>query len=334
MGLTTDVAGRVPLALGGLHSLTTLELLQQQQSGGGGGGGGGRLQHTVYELPPNGQGLVVLEALGLLEQYPLADLPATERAHVVIEALKIAFADAVAYVADPDAVPFPPEALLDLDFLEQRVEAIGTRADPTPGPALPSSDTVYVAAVDAEGNACSLIHSVYMHFGACVVADGTGICLQNRGHLFSTDPAHPNALAPRKRPYHTIIPAMVFRSGRPWLVFGVVGGTQQPQAQVQLLSQLIDLGRPLREAVAAPRFRWIEGDRVRFEEGFDGEVRAGLVARGHVATDDARHGGFGGAQAILIEDETLARVGASDPRKDGRVGRVGGPKKGLPVSGA
>ncbi len=163
--------------------------------------------------------------------------------------------------------------------------------------------------------ACSLINSVYMHFGSGVVVDG--VVLQNRGHLFSSNPSHPNALAGDRRPYHTIIPSMVFRSGRPWLVFGVVGGYQQPQAQVQLLVRLIDEGMGLQEALDAPRFRWIDEDQVRLEAGTAPELVASLAERGHRLTDTSGHGGFGGAQAILIEGGEL--IGATDPRKDGVV---------------
>lgn len=277
--------------------------------------------HSVYELPPNTQGVVVLEALALLDEFPLGDLPPDERAHLQIEAIKLAFADARLAVGDPEHSR--AEELLAFEHLDARLadlEACRERA--SAGPAGPGgSDTVYVAAVDHEGGCCSLISSIYMHFGAAVVVDG--VCLHNRGALFVTDEAHPGALRPGARPYHTIIPAMVFRSEMPWLVFGVVGGYQQPQAQVQLLVHLIDEGLSLRDAVDAPRFRWVCGDRVRLEAGVDPSIARGLAERGHRRVDDAGHGGFGGAQAILVED---ALEGASDPRKDGRVARVPAPK--------
>ncbi|MEM9074086.1 MAG: gamma-glutamyltransferase family protein [Myxococcota bacterium] len=272
--------------------------------------------HTVVELPPNGQGIVVLEALALLDEFPLADLSPAERAHLQIEALKIAFGDAQPLVGDPEKSNVT--ALLDPDALESRVDALEAQKRATEHPAAPrrpAGDTVYVAVVDGEGNACSLISSVYMHFGSGVVVDG--ICLQNRGALFFSDPAHPGALAPGARPYHTIIPAMVFRSEKPWLVFGVVGGFQQPQAQVQILVNLIDHGMTPQEAIDAPRFRWLGSDRIRLEDGFDANAREGLEARGHRVVDEPV--GFGGAQAVLIESPL---EGGSDPRKDGCVRRV------------
>ncbi|HJL01751.1 MAG TPA: gamma-glutamyltransferase family protein [Polyangiaceae bacterium LLY-WYZ-15_(1-7)] len=276
--------------------------------------------HPVYELPPNGQGLIVLQALAMLEEYPLADLPEDERTHLQIEALKLAFADAAAHLGDPahtDAA-----RLLDPAYLEERcdlLDAFREKANTAPATGLPRAggDTVYVAAMDPAGNACSLIHSTYMHFGAGVAVDG--VVLQNRGALFSADPHHPSALGPGRRPYHTIIPAMVFRSDHPWLVFGVVGGYQQPQAQVQLLVRLIDLGESLQDALDAPRFRWLQGATLKLEEGVDPALRAKLEARGHRLAGADAHGGFGGAQAILVGEEGL--VGASDPRKDGKVGR-------------
>lgn len=275
--------------------------------------------HPVFELPPNGQGVVVLEALRILDGFPLGDLSAGHRAHLIVEALKLAFADAARVVGDPDEGP-DASVLLDDDFIEARIEQIGERALAEPAAAVrPAADTVYVAVVDGEGNACSLINSVYMHFGANVVVPGTGVCLQNRGALFSLEPGHPSYLAPGRRPYHTIIPAMVFRMGRPWIVLGVVGGFQQPQGQVQILTHVVDGGRSLQEAVDAPRLRWIEGARLRVEAGMDAAVVAELERRGHVLTEVEAHGGFGGAQAIEIDPDTLERRGATDPRKDGVV---------------
>ncbi len=274
--------------------------------------------HPVYELPPNGQGVVVLEALALLEEHPLADLDPVERTHLQIEALKLAFADAFAHLGDPDRSDV--SSLLDPVYLSRRgaeLENFLSRANHAPSAGFPrGGDTVYVAVVDADGNACSLISSVYEHFGAAVAIDG--IVLQNRGALFVLDDDHPSALAPGRRPYHTILPAMVFRHDAPWLVFGVVGGYQQPQAQVQLLVRTIDLGESIVDAVAAPRFRWVEGAKLRCEAEMDPALVAGLRARGHELVAIEAHGGFGGAQAIALEPD--GTDGASDHRKDGVVG--------------
>lgn len=273
--------------------------------------------HPVHELPPNGQGVVVLEALALLEEYPLGDLSPVERTHLQVEALKLAFADAEAYLGDPSRSS--AAALLDEDVIERRLDELDARrrrAGDAARPVALGGDTVYVAVTDREGNACSLIHSVFMHFGAAFAVDG--VVLQNRGALFRTDPAHPGALGPGRRSYHTIIPAMVERAGQPWLVFGVVGGYQQPQAQVQLLTRLIDGGEELQPALDAPRFRWTGGRGLRLEEGTDAKLAAGLEALGHVLERESdAHGGFGGAQAILHE---APPVGATDRRKDGVVG--------------
>jgi gamma-glutamyltranspeptidase/glutathione hydrolase len=280
--------------------------------------------HPIYELPPNGQGVVVLEALALLEEHPLADLDEVTRTHLQIEALKLAFADAFEHVGDPDRSDVL--RLLDPVYLEGRGATLlsyAERANDAPRTGLPrdlatGGDTVYVAVVDADGNACSLIASIYEHFGSAIAVDG--IVLQNRGALFVLDDAHPSALAPGRRPYHTILPAMVFRHDAPWLVFGVVGGYQQPQAQVQLLVRTIDLGESIADAVKAPRFRWLEGSRVRLEAGTSREVIEGLRARGHAIVESDAHGGFGGAQAIALEPE--GTLGASAPRKDGVVGHT------------
>lgn len=278
--------------------------------------------HPVYELPPNGQGIVVLEALGLLEGLPLGDLPEEKRWHVMIEAVKLAFADAFAYVGDPDATGPNAEALLDEGYLESRRGLIGEHALRQAVPGGPGTDTVYVAAVDPDGGCCSLINSLYMPFGSMVVPEGTGITLQNRGALFDVEPDHPNALGPGRRPYHTIIPAMVFRHARPWLVLGVVGGFQQPQAQVQLISRIVDLGWTPQRAVDAPRFHWVRDAEVRLEEGTPAEVVEGLEGRGHRIVERAGIGGFGGAQVILVDPDTGELSGGSDPRKGGRAGAL------------
>jgi gamma-glutamyltranspeptidase/glutathione hydrolase len=277
--------------------------------------------HEVVELPPNGQGLVVLIALRILDAFSLVDMAPVERAHVMIEAIKLAFADGRAVIGDPEsAADVLP--LLEDDHIAERIARIGPRAllEVPPGPAA-AGDTAYVAVVDRQGRAVSLIHSLFHHFGSHVVVPGTGITLQNRGSLFSSDARHPSALGPSRRPYHTIIPAMVMRGGRPFVVLGVVGGFQQPQAQVQILTSLVDLDLEIQAAVDAPRFRWLDGARVRLERGTPPEVADGLRARGHVVADDPALG-FGGAQAIVIDPATGIRTGATDPRKDGEVGRT------------
>ena len=281
--------------------------------------------HRVYELPPNGQGLVTLEALNLISAYAERRQAKEEtgevgRLHVLVEALKLAFADARAHITDPDFAEIPVEQLLSRSYAAERSRLISKRANSEIKPGLMSSDTVYVTVVDEERNCVSLINSVYEHFGSGLVGGETGIVLQNRGALFSLDEGHPNCVAPGKRPYHTIIPAMVFHKGgdRPWLSFGVVGGFMQPQGQVQILSNLIDRGMGLQEAIDAPRVRWLEGASIVLEPNIPDGVQNALSERGHkiLAWSEAM-GGFGGAQAILIDPETNMLYGASDPRKDG-----------------
>jgi len=279
--------------------------------------------HPVYAPPPNGQGIVALEALGILDGFPLGDADETLRHHYMIEAIKLAFADALAHVGDPEAMRTPAGAWLHEAYLESRRDLVGSEAlaAATPGVA---SDTVHVSAVDADGGCCSLINSLYMPFGACVVPEGTGVLLQNRGALFRLEAGHPSALGPRRRPYHTIVPTLTFRQGRPWLVLGVGGGFQQPQGIVQIVSGLLDRLLEPEAAVAAPRFRWLDGARVRLEPGIDPDVDAGLARRGHAVVEGPAYGGFGGAQLIRIDPDRGTLAGASDPRKDGTVGRTDG----------
>jgi gamma-glutamyltranspeptidase/glutathione hydrolase len=281
------------------------------------------LGYRVYELPPNGQGLITLEALNLISAYAkrrrvIQETDDAEHLHVLIEALKLAFADARSYIADPDFAKIPLEELLSTDYAVERSRLIGERANSQVKPGSVASDTVYVTVVDEERNCVSLINSLYESFGSGVVVGDAGIVLQNRGALFSLDEKHANALAPGKRPYHTIIPAMVFRYDKPWMSLGVVGGFMQPQGQVQILSNLIDRGMGLQEAIDAPRFRWLEGADIVLEPSISAAVRAGLAERGHEVLDwTETMGGFGGAQAILIDQKTNMLYGASDPRKDG-----------------
>jgi gamma-glutamyltransferase 2. Threonine peptidase. MEROPS family T03 len=219
--------------------------------------------YTVYECPPNGQGITALMALNILEGFDLsAHMPASPDAlHLQIEALRLAFADAAAYVADPAHVHVPTAWLLSgAHAAERRAQIDPQRAMPhVRASTLPGGhDTVYVTAVDADGNAVSFINSLYMGFGSGVVAGDTGICLQNRGAGFVLDPQHPNCVAPGKRPYHTIIPCMVTRGDRLWASLGVMGGFMQPQGHVQMLVNMIDFGMNPQEALDAPRFELID----------------------------------------------------------------------------
>jgi gamma-glutamyltranspeptidase/glutathione hydrolase len=287
--------------------------------------------HEVLEMPPNTQGAVALEMLNILEGYDLETLGHNSAAylHVLVEAKRIAFADREAWLADYDAVPKPAlEAMISKAYAaERRKEINPNRAAQSykplsiggsaPMPAAPPEargDTIYLTAADRDGNVVSLIQSIFENFGSGVVAGDTGIVLHNRGNLFSLTPGHPNFLAPGKRPFHTLVPAMVLKDKRPWLSFGVMGGDMQPQGHVQVLLNLIDFGMNVQEAGEAPRFRHSAAG-LALESAISPEARYGLDARGHRVISQV--GAFGGYQAILIDPKTGVLMGGSDPRKDG-----------------
>jgi gamma-glutamyltranspeptidase / glutathione hydrolase len=281
--------------------------------------------HGVCELPPNGQGLTALLALNILECFDLAALaddPAA-LAHLQIEAMKLAFADRNRYIADPDQVPVPTAQLLSKDYAQGRAALIdrdAARKRIAPGRMPGHGDTVYLSAADGAGNVVSLINSLYLAFGSGMVAGDTGIALQNRGAGFSLDPAHPNCIAPGKRPFHTIVPAMLMKDDRPLVSFGVMGGDMQTQGHVQVVCNLVDGGCNIQEAIDRPRFNYLEADRVALESALAVRVGAELARRGHVVEDEAAallRGGFGGAQGIMIDPATDTYWGGSDPRKDG-----------------
>lgn len=280
--------------------------------------------YTVLELPPNGQGITALIALNILEGYNLAGMDYGSAAyyHLLVEATKQAFADRNRYVADPAYATVPVQGLLSKDYASaRRQEIVPNRAgDYAPGDPGAFGNTVYVSCVDGERNVVSLIHSLFMGFGSGIVAGDTGICLHNRGAGFVADPAHPNALAPGKRPLHTIIPAMVLKDTRPWLCYGVMGGDMQAQGHIQVALNMIDFDMNVQEALEAPRYRILGGRRVALERAVSPEVRQQLEAMGH---DLLPYGEippgtpYGGGQAILIDDERGVLQGGSDSRKDG-----------------
>ncbi|MDT5000885.1 MAG: gamma-glutamyltranspeptidase / glutathione hydrolase [Mycobacterium sp.] len=275
--------------------------------------------YTLHEIPPNGQGIVALIALGILQHFDMASLPvdSADGVHLQIEAIKLAFADALAYVADPDHMLVGPQQLLDADYLKQRSTLIDpVRATPVAAGRPPGGGTVYLTAADASGMMVSMIQSNYEGFGSGVVVPGTGISLQNRGTEFSATPGHPNLVGPHKRPYHTIVPGFLTRDGAPVMSFGVMGGTMQPQGHLQIVARIADHGQNPQAACDGPRFRWIHGMQVSVEDGFRRETVDELRRRGHdlVVVDDYNQ--FGSCQAIWrLPDGYLA---ASDPRRDGQ----------------
>jgi gamma-glutamyltranspeptidase/glutathione hydrolase len=289
----------------------------------------------VWECPPNGQGLAALMGLNLLEGFDLAALPplGPERLHLQIEAMRLAFADAGWHVADPAFNPAPLEWLLSAEYAAERRKLIDrgrATISPERGSPKSSSDTVYLTVVDGEGNACPFINSNYSGFGTGIVPKGRGFTLQNRGHNFSLDPSHPNALAPRKRPYHTIIPAMATceTDGSLYASFGVMGGFMQPQGHMQVLCALADDQVDPQAALDRPRFcieapgaapQDAAAGGVALEEGIPEETIARLAAMGHAVNRVRGYGRalFGRGQIILREPETGILTGASDPRTDG-----------------
>ena len=288
--------------------------------------------HRVWELPPNGQGLAALQMLNILERFDLRGMGylSADALHLMIEAKKLAFEDRAHFYADPDFADIPLDTLLSKDYAGKQARLIDATAArkklPPMEEILESGDTTYLTVADKDRNFVSLIQSNYAGFGSGPVPDGLGFCLQDRGALFNLDPNHPNALQPHKRPFHTIIPALVTREGKPLFSFGVMGGSMQPQGHVQVLSNIIDFGMNIQEAGDAPRWRhsgssqptgslMTDGGTVSLESDIPMEVRRELIERGHRVTSVI--GGFGGYQGIWWDREKDVLHGASESRKDG-----------------
>ena len=274
---------------------------------------------TLHEIPPNGQGIVALMALGMLESFDLRShaVDGADSLHLQIEAVKLAFADARAYVADIDYMKeASPASLLNKDYLKGRAKLIDPKRAQNFGPGKPpKGGTVYLAAADASGMMVSMIQSNFMGFGSGVVVDG--ISLQNRGATFVVKPGHPNCVGPSKRPYQTIIPGFVTRDGRPVMAFGVMGGTMQPQGHTQVMVRIADYGQSPQAACDGPRFRFVQGTDVSMEDGrFSPEVVAELERRGHRIVNVDDYNQFGCAQLIWKLDGGYYT--ASDPRRDGQ----------------
>lgn len=290
------------------HKPDWVETLQQNYRG-----------YTIHEIPPNSQGIVALIALGILEHFDMASLPvdSADSFHLQIEAVKVAFADAMAYVADIDYMPFPPKQLLDPEYLKQRAKLINRKkAQPFAAGTPAKGGTVYLTAADASGMMVSMIQSNYMGFGSGVVVPGTGISLQNRAATFVMQEGHPNRVGPAKRPYQTIIPGFVTRDGKPVMSFGVMGGTMQPQGHTQVMVRIADYGQNPQAACDGPRFRWVQGMDVSIEDNFPPAVLEELRRRGHRIVTVNDYNQFGSGQMIWRLDEGY--LAASDPRRDGQ----------------
>lgn len=289
----------------------------------------------VWELPPSGQGIAALQMLNLLEPYDLKywGFGSVEHLHLLAETKKLAFADRARWYADPAFQPAPVERLISKQYAAERGKLISMERalrEVAPGtPAqLDEGDTIYLTTADANGMMVSLIQSNYRGMGSGMTPHGLGFMLQNRGEMFVLQRGHPNAYAPGKRPFHTIIPAFVTKDGKPWLSFGVMGGAMQPQGHVQILVNLIDFGMNLQEAGDAPRLHhdgsaeptgqntaMSDGGVIELESGFSYETVRGLMQKGH--TVRFANGPYGGYQAIARDPETGVYSGASESRKDG-----------------
>lgn len=282
---------------------------------------------TVYELPPNGQGIAALEMLQIMERFDLGEMGrhSPDLWHTLVEAKKLAFADRAAFYADPAFAQAPIDALLSDAHAERQMARIDSAqaARRVDAPKLEHGDTTFLATADAAGNMVALIQSNYTGFGSGHAVLGFG--LQNRGALFNLDASHPNALQPKKRPFHTIIPAFAMRDGQPWLAFGVMGGAMQPQGHAQIIMNLVDFNMDLQQAGDAARFRHTgstqptgtsmeDGGVVWLEPGVSESVAMQLRRRGH---DVRRGGSFGGYQAVARDPKTGVLSGATESRKDG-----------------
>ena len=289
--------------------------------------------YDVYELPPNGQGIVALQMLNILEGYDIRSMGygTTAYLHTLIEAKKLAYEDRARYYADPDFYNFPVDTLVSKEYAAERRALIdptrAARSYPAGDAVLENGDTIYLTVADADGNMVSLIQSNYGDLGSGMTPEELGFQLQNRGQLFSLQDGHANVYEPGKRPFHTIIPAFVLKDGKPWLSFGVMGGSMQPQAHAQIIVNLVDFDMNLQEAGDAARMRhggssqptdevMTDGGRVYLESGISQAVRDELVAMGHNVSD--QRASMGGYQAIVRDDVRGVYFGASESRKDGQ----------------
>ena len=286
--------------------------------------------YDIWELPPNGQGIAALQILNILEGFDIENMGfgSAEHIHHFVEAKKIAYADRAKYYADPDFNKIPTKYLISKDYAEKRrkeIDVLKASKSVSPGK-LENGDTIYLTTSDEEGNMVSLIQSNYRGMGSGMVPPGLGFMLQDRGELFSLEEGHFNIYEPKKRPFHTIIPAFITKDGLPWVSFGLMGGAMQPQGHAQIVINLIDFKMNLQEAGDAPRIRhssdeqptggkMMDGGKVYLESGFDYESIRRLMKFGHEVGFDL--GSFGGYQAIQVDKKNKVFYGASESRKDG-----------------
>jgi gamma-glutamyltranspeptidase/glutathione hydrolase len=288
--------------------------------------------YDVWELPPNGQGIAALQILNILEGYDIASMGfgSAEYLHVLTEAKKIAYEDRAKFYADPEFNDIPVDQLISKAYADQRRELIDMNraARSFPAGEIEAGNTTYLTVADKDGNMVSLIQSIYAEFASGMVPDGLGFVLQNRGQMFNVqDPDHMNALEPGKRPFHTIIPAFITKDGKPWVSFGLMGGSVQPQGHAQIVINLIDFGMNLQEAGDAPRMRhrgssqptgskMTGGGTLYLESGFDYQQVRELKKKGHDISTAV--GIYGGYQAIMVDLVNRVYTGATEARKDGQ----------------
>ena len=286
--------------------------------------------YDVWELPPNGQGIAALQILNLLEAYDIKSMGfgSAEYIHHFVEAKKIAFADRAKYYADMDFNKIPVEYLISKEYADIRRKEISSENAAKrvlPGN-IENGDTIYLTTADSDGNMVSLIQSNYRGMGSGMIPTGLGFMLQDRGELFSLDQNHFNVYAPKKRPFHTIIPAFITKDGKPFVSFGLMGGAMQPQGHAQIVINIVDFDMNLQEAGDAPRIRhqsdqqptggnMTDGGELALESGFDYKQVRELMKKGHKIIYDL--GSFGGYQAIMIDYINKVYYGASESRKDG-----------------
>jgi gamma-glutamyltranspeptidase / glutathione hydrolase len=274
--------------------------------------------YDLYEIGENTQGTTALEIMNIIEGFDLKETGHNSAGHVhlMVEAKKLAFADRDLYIADPRMSDVRLHRLLSKSYAEERralIDRDRAMLSPKPG-IIEHGDTVYLTVVDRDRNAVSFINSIFFNFGSGMVADDTGIVLQNRGALFELDPYHPNRIEPRKRPFHTLIPAMVLKNNQPYFSFGVMGGDMQPQGHAQVLVNVIDFGMDAQQAGEAARFRHFN-EGLALESGFGMSVRNKLSEMGHRVIESLDS--FGGYQGIMIDPSTGVLMGGTDIRKDG-----------------
>ncbi|MYL54382.1 gamma-glutamyltransferase [Pontibacillus yanchengensis] len=275
--------------------------------------------YDVWEIPPNGQGLIALQALNILKGYEITEKESVDTYHKQMEAMKLAFTDGKSYITEEMNMSVSVKRLLSEEYAEERRKLIGHNAITPEAGTPPKGGTVYLATADNEGNMVSFIQSNYMGFGSGLVVPGTGIALQNRGHSFSLNPHHDNALAGGKRTYHTIIPGFLTKGNEAVGPFGVMGGFMQPQGHLQVMMNTIDFNMNPQSALDAPRWQWLEKKKIIVEPTFPSHIAEALTRKGHHIQVELETGSFGRGQIIWRDPNTGTLYGGTESRTDGTI---------------